>query len=341
MANTFITRSVVVAVLAAFVVLLAGSTTGAGAREVFVVRTAGGFGIGYLPLIVMKEQKLLAKHGKAAGLKVSMSYGKYGGGSQMIEAILANNLDVAAGGLGPLAKAWSKTKGRINIKGISGLSKLIYMLNTSKSNIKTLRDFTKEHRIGVPAVKVSIQAVLLQMAAHKEFGQFDKLDGITVSMKHPDAAAAIISGGSEVVAHFGSVPLTYMELEKPGIHTVINSYQILDGPHTTNVAFARESFVKNNPKTYKAFLDALAEAVKWINADKKRAAASYVKWTKSKLGPEFVYKTITTPKGVGFTMTPTKVKNVADFMYQIGSIKHKPASWKDLFFGGIHDLPGG
>jgi NitT/TauT family transport system substrate-binding protein len=30
----------------------------------------------------------------------------------------------------------------------------------------------------------------------------------------------------------------------------------------------------------------------------------------------------------------------ADFMQKIGSIKAKPASWKDMFFPNVHNLPG-
>jgi len=30
----------------------------------------------------------------------------------------------------------------------------------------------------------------------------------------------------------------------------------------------------------------------------------------------------------------------AEFMYRAGTIKMKPANWKDLFFDSIHHLPG-
>jgi NitT/TauT family transport system substrate-binding protein len=43
---------------------------------------------------------------------------------------------------------------------------------------------------------------------------------------------------------------------------------------------------------------------------------------------------------VRYTIAPEAVKPYADFMYQVGTIKNKPASWKDLFFPEIHNLPG-
>jgi NitT/TauT family transport system substrate-binding protein len=43
---------------------------------------------------------------------------------------------------------------------------------------------------------------------------------------------------------------------------------------------------------------------------------------------------------VKYTTTPQNVLKYVDFMNQIGSIKAKPASWKDLFFPNVHNLPG-
>ena len=41
-----------------------------------------------------------------------------------------------------------------------------------------------------------------------------------------------------------------------------------------------------------------------------------------------------------YTLTPQKVYKTAEFMSKIGTIKSKPASWKDLFFPEIHGLAG-
>ena len=101
--------------------------------------------------------------------------------------------------------------------------------------LDTKSDITdKPEAIALPAVKVSIQAVTLQMAAEKAFGegQQGKLDALTVSLSHPDAQVALLSGASEITAHFGSPPFQYQQLEKPGIRTVLNSYDVAGGRHT-------------------------------------------------------------------------------------------------------------
>ena len=75
-------------------------------------------------------------------------------------------------------------------------------LMTRNPNIKSIRDFTDNDRIALPAPKVSVQAIMLQMIAEKTFGKFDVLDKLTVGMSHPDGTAAMLSGKLEVQSHF-------------------------------------------------------------------------------------------------------------------------------------------
>jgi NitT/TauT family transport system substrate-binding protein len=43
---------------------------------------------------------------------------------------------------------------------------------------------------------------------------------------------------------------------------------------------------------------------------------------------------------IQFTTTPENTLKYAEFMHSIGSLKNRPASWKDLFFSEIHGAPG-
>ena len=45
-------------------------------------------------------------------------------------------------------------------------------------------------------------------------------------------------------------------------------------------------------------------------------------------------------KDVKWTMTPSATMKFATFMHKVGSIKHRPVSWKDLFFPEIAELEG-
>jgi len=42
-----------------------------------------------------------------------------------------------------------------------------------------------------------------------------------------------------------------------------------------------------------------------------------------------------------FSAVPDNTMRYAEFMRRIGTIKPKPASWKDLFFEPIQSAPGG
>ena len=104
------------------------------------------------------------------------------------------------------------------MKAASGLNVSPLMLLVRDPAIKSLKDFKDHHKIAMPAVKVSMQAIMLQMAAAKEFGdaKFNSLDHLTVSMAHPDATAAMLGGGaSEVVANFSSAPFQYRQMKNP------------------------------------------------------------------------------------------------------------------------------
>jgi NitT/TauT family transport system substrate-binding protein len=192
--------------------------------EMSEINVAQQYGIGYLPLMIMEDQKLIEKHAKAAGLDVKVGWAKFAGGNVMNDALLSSSLQFASGGVGPLVTLWAKTRGNLDVKAVSAINSMPLYLTTRNPDVKTLKDFTAKDKIALPAVKVSIQAVTLQMAAEKAFGEGQqyKLDPLTVSMSHPDAQTALLSGQSEITAHFGSPPFQYQQLERPGIHRVLN-----------------------------------------------------------------------------------------------------------------------
>ena len=310
--------------------------------EVKEVKIAQQFGISYLPLMYMEHQKLLEKHAKALGAgDVTVSWAKFAGGNVMNEALLSGSLHFASGGVGPLVNLWAKTKGNLDVKAVTAMNVMPLYLNTRNPDVKSIKDFTAKDKIALPAVKVSIQAVTLQMAAAKEFGEdkFDALDKFTVSMKHPDGMAALLSDASEITAHFTSPPFQYQELDDPKVRRVLSSYDVLGGPATFNVIWTTGKFRQENPKVYAAFLKAFEEAIAEINRDKSTAADNYIQWAKFKGNKDLLMKILNDPD-VAFTMTPNNTTKYSDFLFKIGTIKVKPESWKDMFFPEVHSLKG-
>ena len=309
--------------------------------EMSEIKVAQQYGISYLPLMLMEEQKLIEKYAKAAGVDVKVGWAKFAGGNVMNDALLSNSLQFASGGVGPLVTLWSRTKGNLNVKAVSAINSMPLYLNTRNPNVRTIKDFTDKDKIALPAVKVSIQAVTLQMAAEKAFGegQYAKLDALTVSLAHPDAQVALLSGASEINAHFGSPPFQYQQLGKLGIHTILNSYDVLGGPATFNVVWTTSKFRTENPKLYDAFVKALDEVTASINRDRKAAAEAYLRISKDKDSVADILAMLNDP-AIVYTTTPQNVMKYVDFMARVGAIKIKPDSWKDLFFPNIHGAAG-
>jgi tartrate dehydratase beta subunit/fumarate hydratase class I family protein len=209
------------------------------AQETKTVRFAEQFGIGYLPLSIMQDMKLVEKQAQAQGLgQVTVEWTKLTGGAPINDALISGQIDIAAGGVGPLLTIWAKTRGSLNVKGVAALNSMPLYLNTINPNVATIKDFTEKDRIALPSVKVSIQAVTLQMAAEKVFGEgkYDQFDALTVSMSHPDGFTNMMSGKSEITGHFTSAPFMYQELEDKRVKRVLSSYEVIGGPATFNLA---------------------------------------------------------------------------------------------------------
>lgn len=315
---------------------LASSTT-AFAGE---LRISKQYGINYLPLIVLEEQGLIEKRAKEAGLgDVKVTWVTLGGGAAANEALLSGSVDFIALGVPPFVRLWDKTNGKA--KGLAAFAEFPPVLNTSNPNVKTFRDFTEKDRIALPAAKVSLQSLILQIAVAKEFGieKYDKLDHLTVTARHPDALIALTSGKSEITGHFTQEPFAYAELQHPGIRTVLDAYDVLGGKFTSQILAGTTAFYEQNPKLSAVVAAALDEAITWINANKEEAAKLYITSSKSKEPVEVLVAILNDPRA-GFTSTPRKTAVFSDFLYETKAIKTKPASWKDLFFPLAHNAGG-
>jgi len=318
--------------LAAASAMLAASM-GASQAAPVEVRLAKEFGIGYLPLSVIEQQKLLEKNAAKEGVQVTTKWLQFTGGSAMNEALLSGNLDLGSGGVGPMLTLWSRTKSNYGFKSLGTLDCMPLDLVTVNPKVKTLADFTEKDRIALPAVKTSIQAVTLQMAAKKAFGAANaqKLDKLTVSMGHPDAQLAMLGGKSGITAHFGSPPFQEMELKDPKAHLVLDSYQVLGGPHTFNVVWASKKFVDGHPKVAKAFVDALNESIAFIRKNPEKAAEVFMTQEKTPLSKKDIVAIIKS-KDIEWTSKPKNILPYLHYMHDAGLVKNTTDNVQDLFF---------
>ena len=320
---------------------LAAAVLAGGASAEGKISIAQQFGIGYLILDVVRDQQLIEKHGKEQGVDIEVDWNSISGATAMNEALLAGALDVVSAGVPPMLTVWDRTKGRQNVKAIASLGSMPNYLLSNNPDVKTLKDFTDKDRIAVPAAGVGFQSRTLQLETAKLYGdkEFKKFDNISVSIPHPDATSALIAGGSEIRAHFSSPPFQYQALENPKVHKVLSSYDILGGPATFNVLYTTQKFHDDNPKTYKAFYDALVEAAQIVKADKVAAAKTYIRVEKSTLSEAFVEKIVKDPE-IDFTVVPQRTFIYAERLHELGVLKNKAQSWKDYFFEEAHGGEG-
>lgn len=326
--------------LLGFVLLLAAAS--AGRAQPPEIRIAQQFGISYLPFMVMKERHLLEQFARQAGLaEPVVTWAQFSGAAAMNDALLSGNLDIASGGVGPLVTLWSRTAHGVKVRAIAALGSIPNELNTNRPDIHSLRDFTDQDRIALPSVGVGFQSVVLEMAAEQAFGpgQSKRLDSLTISMPHPDAAAALLSGRSEITAHFTSPPFQQQEREDPRVHRVLSSYDVLGGPHSFNLLWCTTRFHDANPALVGALIAGLDAAMDFITSDPRGAAELYVVAEKSKLPLATVQALITAPEN-RYTTVPESVMKFAEFQYRTGQVKERAADWKDLFFPELHDRPG-
>jgi len=307
---------------------------GAHSREVRIPKGAGG--VGFLPLLVMEKYRLIEKYAD-----VHVRWMDLGGPSAMNDALLSGSADFISAGPPAFLTLWDKTKGTANVEGVAAMTSLPMYLNANSPRLKTLDDITDRDKIAVTAVKVSIPAIIMQMYAQQKYGpaQATRFDKFTVSMAHPDAVVALLSGSAGITAHFSSPPFHQRERKDPRIRTILSSDDVMGGSTTFTMVSTTSKFRQENPKVCEAVLKALEEANRMIVADKNMAADLLAASEGGGLTREEIVEVLNDPH-VKFTTTPENTMRYADFMYRAGSMKNHPSSWKELFFPEIHGAPG-
>ena len=319
--------------------LAAMALSSASLAEVASIKIGRSFSLGQLPAMVMEKHRLVEKHAKAAGIDLDVEWHTFAGAAAENDALLSGSVAFTANGVPGLLILWDKTHGQV--RGVAALDAETMFLNTRNPNVRSIRDFTSADKIAVPAVRVSVTAIQLQMAAAKQLGENElhRLDPFTVSLSNPDGMSALLSN-SEVNTHFTVEPYSTRELAHPGVHTVLTSDETLGGQGTLNVFVATEKFRRENPKVYHAFVAALEEADEMIRRDRRAAAQVFVEHAKGFSFDE-IHKVLEENR-IQHSMTPLQTMKYAAFLHQIGTIKTMPNSWKDYFFQDpvVAALPG-
>ena len=171
--NGPVTRRQAIATVAGGVSLLASPSI-VNAQAPLTVKFVQQRGLLYLPVDVMVSGGVLQQEATKLGLgKVEASAVSLSGPGPVLDAILSGAADYGTAALPSLLTVWDKTKGTPNeIKAVGTVSNGAMTLYTVNPNVKTIADFTDKDRIAVPTVKLSFNAMMLQMAAGARLGRF-------------------------------------------------------------------------------------------------------------------------------------------------------------------------
>jgi len=311
--------------------------------ETDTVRIVQPYGLLYLPSYVAVDRHLIQDKAAEAGLgAVKVTLTRLASGPAGSDMLLAGDADVAMGGWGPALTLWDKTKGSQKVRAMLPLCSSPMLLVSTDPRIRTIADFTDKDRIAVSAIKVTDQAITLQMAAAKQWGwdQRFRLDPLTVAMSNPDGQLALLGGLSEVRNHATIIPFSVAELESGKAHLVFSSDEVTGPGSTSVVTYVPARFHDANPRLYAAVAAAFEAAIDWINANPREAAEVYLAREPNKNGSAWIEAMIRDPSRVRYGSTPRGMQAHADFMHEVGTLKNKPADWKDLFWENAHTKDG-
>ena len=309
------------------------------AREIKVTRQPS---IIYMPTYVMERQHLIEHHAAVLGVAdLHVEWLVFAGGGNATDALLSGNIDVIHTGPTNLLLLWDRTRG--GVKGIVASSALPLIMVSRDPRLQHLSDFTETDKIAVPTVRVSTQAVLLQMAAAQAFGPggLARLDGNTVQMSHPDALVALTNPRHEVATHFGAPPYVFQELRTvAGAHRITDDRAIAGGPVSNSVSFATTKFAAANPAVIQAIKEATMEAEVFIRSNPREAVELYRAGSGDKTPADELLAMMREPGMDDYRPQPQGTLRLAQHMYRVGTLKTLPQAWTDYFFPISADLEG-
>jgi NitT/TauT family transport system substrate-binding protein len=337
--NRMMWRSWAAAVAALGVVLSGASAQAQQKTEISLSRQPGIF---YMPTHIIEKQKLIEKHAAALGVpNITTKWITFSGGGAQTDALLAGGVDILNTGTGNLLLLWDRTRG--GVKGIVATSAQPMTLISRDANIKTLKDIGPSDKIAVPTVKISTQAIVMQIAAAEMFGadQWSKLDANTVQLGHPDAYAALSNPQHEVRNHFSIPPFTFLELKNvPGAHVVLSSPDVMGGPLSQAQFFTTAKFAAANPKIIQAVRDATKEAQDLIRNDTRTAVEIYKEITGDKTATDDLLAWLKEPGMMEWNLEPQGTMKFASHLFKTGTLKAQPKAWTDYYLPVAHDLKG-
>ncbi len=310
-------RGVVLLMALVLVILICSSCTAGQKEEVTI---AYQYGLAYIPIELVKDLRMLEE---ACGDKYEIKWTMLNSGQAVNEGLAAGSVDVAAIGVAPFITGVVRG---VDYKIVSGLSSQPLELMTNRDDVNSLKDITSESKIAMGSLG-SMQHILLAMACENELGDAHALDNMVMSLSHPDAANALMSGSIDF--HVASPPYLYIEQETEGIHSVEAISKVWPQGNSFVVIAATSAFKDRCPEVFEYLYTAVAEAVEYVNANKEEVAAMYCE--EQGITKEQLLSYLNDPSCI-YDCETHGVMDLAKFMTENGFTDEAELTEKDLYF---------
>lgn len=280
-------------------------------------------GMSYAPLTIMKEQQLVEKYCEGINVKwVTLN-----SGSAVNEGMASGDIDFGGMGVSPAITAVASGMG---VKIAASLDSMPNRLMSNDPDIDTMEDITKNDKIA--AVNIgSFQHILIAMAAQKQLGDARALDGNIVAMSHPDGMTALLNGSVQL--QITNPPYLYQEMRNSTLHEVEGIADVWPVGNSTIVLTGTEEIHDNYRNIYDGVMEALEEAIAFINENPKGAAEILA--AAEELRPA-EYQTWLENEDTVFSTECKGVMQVTKFMEENGFMDYDaPESFSDLAFDNV------
>lgn len=289
------------------------------------VRVAQQYGLWCAVNTIVVQKKLIEKY--MPGCTVTEA--RFASGADIRTAMIAGRLEVGISGFAPFIMGWSKGA---PTKTCDVMSAYKHELLTYHTDIADINGFIKlaksksGFKIGAPAPGSS-NHIALQWYLKINGHDVRALDTYIVKMGHPISYQSLVT--KQIDAHVTSPPFAVLEREK-GMKSLAGLWPNPGGWMPNAMVVVNTNWAEKHPTEYQAVVKAYNEAAAWAHNNPREAAELLAPTLKMSVEDTMKQFKTEVRYDVSEYNIEEQLLRYADFMYEVGLIKKKPAKLSDF-----------